>query len=568
MIGLLGVAIVAGVIAGISPCVLPVLPVLLVAGATEAGASKRRRPLAVVLGLVISFTLYTLAGVEILTLLHLPLDLLRDLGITLLALVGLGLCIPSLGELISRPFTRIRVPNLSGQRSGFVIGLGLGAVFVPCAGPVLTTISVIANTHRVGFQSVLLTLCFSLGAAIPLLIVAMAGDAIVTRVRSLQQRAALIRVIGGIVLIGMAVLLLTNVANGLQQDVPGYTSALQHDVEGTFFATKQLASIKAAKSTGTSSATSAHTGSVCVANSGVLGECGSAAAFTGIVAWLNTPGSRPLTLASLKHKIVLVDFWTYSCINCERALPHVEAWYSRYHADGLEIVGVHTPEFAFEHVIADVKAAAAQLGVHYPIAIDNNYATWQAFGNEGWPTEYVIDGTGELRYVSSGEGDYGATESVIRRLLVANRPGLKLPQATDVANRTPTELTTAETYLGYTRISNMYETVTKSKPANYVLPQSLPPDYFGIGGTWTINAEEMTTNSAATLDYNVTARDVYVVMAGHGKVTVAINGKPTRTIAVGGVPHDYTVASSANTLTGNLTLTFTPGVEAYDITFG
>jgi len=563
MIGLLGIAIVAGVIAGVSPCVLPVLPVLFVAGATEGESKRRRRPLAVVAGLVVSFTLFTLAGAEILTLLHLPLDLLRDAGIALLALVGLGLCIPSLGELVARPFARVRIPTLSGERSGFVIGLGLGAIFVPCAGPVLTAISVVAATHHVGFESVLLTLCFSLGAALPLIVIALAGGALVARVRALRQRAPLIRVVGGVVLIAMAVVLATNVANGLQTVVPGYTSTLQHDVEGGAFATKQLASITAIKH----SKVVTH-GSICVANSAVLGDCGEAAAFTGIVGWLNTPGDRPITLASLRHKVVLVDFWTYSCINCQRALPHVEAWYGRYRADGLVVVGVHTPEFAFEHVISNVKAAAVQFGVRYPIAIDNNYATWLAYGNEGWPAEYLIDGTGEDRYSSAGEGDYSGTESLIRQLLVENRPGLKLPPPTEVANLTPKEVMTPETYLGYDRIDNLYETVTKGKAAAYTLPSSSPPGYFGIGGTWTVNAEEMTAGAGAELAYDVTAKDVYLVMGGNGKVSVSIDGKATRAFAVGGIPKLYTLAHSADTFTGDLKVSFTPGLEAYDLTFG
>ena len=562
MIGLLGIAIVAGVVAGISPCVLPVLPVLFVAGATE-GESKRLRPLAVVAGLVVSFTVFTLAGTEILTLLHLPLDLLRDIGIALLGLIGLGLCIPSLGEVVARPFARVRIPTLSGERSGFVIGLGLGAVFVPCAGPVLTAISVVAATHHVGFESVLLTLCFFLGAAIPLLAIAFAGGVLVARVRALRQRAPLIRVVGGIVLIAMAAVLATNVASGLQRVVPGYTSALQHNVEGSTFVTKQLASIKASKP----SKAAIH-GSICVADSSVLGDCSEAADFTGIVGWLNTPGDRPITLASLRHEVVLVDFWTYSCVNCQRSLPHVEAWYARYRNDGLVVVGVHTPEFAFEHVISNVKAAAAQLGVRYPIAIDNNYATWQAYGNEGWPAEYLIDGTGLLRYSSAGEGDYAGTESLIRQLLVDNRPGLKLPPPTEVANRTPTEVMTPETYLGYDRIDNLYETLTKGKATDYTLPGSTPPDYFEIGGTWTVNAEEMTAGPGAVLAYDVTAKDVYLVIAGSGQVSVSVDGKTTRSFTVGGIPKLYTLVDSPQTFTGDLKVTFTPGIEAYDLTFG
>jgi hypothetical protein len=229
---------------------------------------------------------------------------------------------------------------------------------------------------------------------------------------------------------------------------------------------------------------------------------------------------------------------------------------------------VHTPEFAFEHVISNVKAAAVQLRVRYPIAIDNNYVTWEAYGNEGWPSDYLIDGTGELRYSSDGEGDYSGTESLIRRLLLENRPGLKLPPPTEVANLTPTEAMTPETYLGYDHIDNLYESVTKGKAAAYTLLPSAPPGYFEIGGTWTVNAEEMTAGPGAELAYDVTAKDVYLVLAGSGRVSVSINGKPTRAFVVGGIPKLYTLAHSTDTFTGDLKVTLTPGLEAYDITFG
>ena len=163
--------------------------------------------------------------------------------------------------------------------------------------------------------------------------------------------------------------------------------------------------------------------------------------FTGITAWLNTPGGQPLSLAQLRGKVVLVDFWTYSCINCQRTLPHVEAWYKDYAKDGFVVVGVHTPEFNFEHVVSNVKSESACLGVKYPVAIDNNYKTWDAYDNEYWPADYLIDAQGDVRHVSFGEGGYSDTESLIRQLLTAAHPDIVLPQATDVANKTPaTEL--------------------------------------------------------------------------------------------------------------------------------
>ena len=369
--------------------------------------------------------------------------------------------------------------------------------------------------------------------------------------------------IGGVVLIATAAVLVTNEANGLQRVVPGYTSTLQHDIEGSSFATKQLASITASK------AKAASQGSVCIANSGDLGDCGEAAGFTGIVGWLNTPGDRPITLASLRHKVVLVDFWTYSCINCQRALPHVEAWYARYRADGLVVIGVHTPEFAFEHVISNVKAAAAQLGVRYPIAIDNNYATWDAYGNEGWPADYLVDGTGELRYSALGEGDYGATESLIRKLLVENRPGVKAPTA-DRGGKPHADrgddgrdLSRLRPHRQSLRIPHEGEGDRLHAPR--LGPSGILPDRRHLDGE--CRGDDRRAFRRAGLRRHGEGR-----LPGDGgqrsRCPSRSTGSLTRSFAVGGIPKLYTLAHSSSTFTGDMKVTFTKGIEAYDLTFG
>ena len=565
MIALFGVALVAGVIAGISPCVLPVLPILLAAGATNFGArGGLRRPLSVIAGLVVSFTTFTLVGTEVLTLLHLPLDLLRNVGLALLGLIGLSLIVPGLGSVITRPFERVRVPKLSNDSSGFLMGIGLGAVFVPCAGPVLTAITVVAATHHIGVESVVVTILFSLGAAIPLLIVAVAGGEIVSRTQALRRHAVALRAGGGAVLVAMTVLLATNALAGLQTTVPGYTLALQNHIERSSIATRQLSALK---SKGPVVTTHAR-GSVCLPDATQLENCAAAAPFSGIVQWFNTPGDTPITLASLHHKIVLVDFWTYSCINCQRALPHVEAWYSRYRSDGFVVIGVHTPEFAFEHVPSNVQAASIQLGVHYPIALDNNYSTWLAYGNESWPSEYLIDQNGFIRHFSSGEGDYSRTENLIRELLRANTPAAALPAPTSVRDLTPKDAITPETYLGYQRIAGLDAAIVKDVPTTYAFPASLPLGYFEIAGIWTIHGEEMTAGANARLNYPVSAKDVYLVLGGTGTVTVEVPGSATRTLHVSGSPRLYTLVSRAKQFTSTLALQFSPGVQAYDFTFG
>ncbi len=230
------------------------------------------------------------------------------------------------------------------MRGGFVLGLALGVLYVPCAGPVLAAITVVGATHRVGLTAVFVTAAFAVGTAVPLLAVALAGGQLSRRVSALRRHAPQVRLGGGAVLIVMAVAIALNAFQGLQRDVPGYATALQ--------GSRRCA-------TSSTRLTGVHATSLtkCNSNATTLIDCGPAPNFSGITAWLNTPGGKPLTMAALRGKVVLVDFWTYSCINCQRTLPHVEAWYREYAKDGFVVVGVHTPEFAFEHVVSNVRSA-------------------------------------------------------------------------------------------------------------------------------------------------------------------------------------------------------------------
>ena len=266
---------------------------------------------------------------------------------------------------------------------------------------------------------------------------------------------------------------------------------------------------------------------------------------------------------------MLVDFWTYSCINCQRALPHVESWYNDYKNDGLVIVGVSSPEFAFEHVVSNVKSAAAGLGIDYPVAVDDNLATWDAYNNEYWPAEYLIDPTGIVRAYDFGEGGYGTMESNIRMLLTANGV-TDLPPRTDVPDKTPTsEAITPESYVGYDRLDNEVGTsVAQDKVDRVSRAASIPSNSLAFGGTWAVHSEEATAGSNATLGLQFTADDVYLVMSGHGTVGVSDNGRHLTTLDVGGIPKLYTLLSGSSLQSGVLTLTVSPGVEAYDFTFG
>ena len=355
------------------------------------------------------------------------------------------------------------------------------------------------------------------------------------------------------------ILIAFNVTASLQRDVPGYTSVLQQHIEASSYARQHLASLSG----------DAGSLSSCPSGTPELRACGAAPQFKGITKWLNTPGDKPLTLTGLRGKVVLVDFWTYSCINCQRSLPHVEAWYSAYHDDGLEVVGVHTPEFAFEHVVSNIQQAAQQLGVHYPIAVDNNYKTWDAYSNEYWPAEYLVDASGDVRHVTFGEGDYGTTESLIRKLLVSADPSVHLPAATNTPNQTPSGPLTPESYLGYKYgLQNFAGTsIYEDQASKYTFPQPVPPNTFAFSGTWTVGSESITAGADARLELNFSADDVYLVIGGTGTVAVSVNGTHTQTLTISGIPRLYTLVHGGYQ-SGTVLLSVSPGVQPYDFTFG
>ena len=427
---------------------------------------------------------------------------------------------------------------------------------------------------------------------------------------ALRSHLPTVRRVAGVVLGVTTLAIAFNWLGALQRDVPGYTTALENHIESTGSACTQLrqlsgehqnqfaaanARLEGKKATCTATDTgnsqSGHLAGgpkttttttsttapgapaqkqrVFMASKTNLPDLGRAPDFTGITAWFNTPGSLPLSLHELRGKVVLVDFWTYSCINCQRALPHVEGWYNDYKKDGFVVVGVSAPEFAFEHVVSNVESAAGTLGIDYPVAVDDNLATWTAYNNNYWPADYLIDPTGVVRAYTFGEGGYGTMESNIRMLLSRERV-TGLPARTDVPDKTPTNTSlTPESYVGYSRLSNeVGSPVLPDKTVVYHAPSTIPSNSLAFGGTWTVHSEEATAGSKATLGLQFTADTVYLVMSGQGTVGVAFNGRHLTTLTVGGVPKLYTLFSGNVLQSGLLTLTMSPGVQAYDFTFG
>jgi cytochrome c biogenesis protein CcdA/thiol-disulfide isomerase/thioredoxin len=538
---LYAIAFLAGVVTAISPCVYPVLPIIFAGGASGG----RRRPYAIIAGLVVTFLLSLLFVSWLLDKLGLSQDFLRKLSIGFLLLFAATLLIPALARAIERPLMRFSRRPAGDLGGGFLLGASLGLLFVPCGGPVLgfitTQTASLAGGKRVG-----LAVAYAFGAALPMLLLALGGQRAAGRIRALSlQRPAARAALGGLMAVS-ALLIAFNVDKTLQTRIGDYTPWLQK-AERSCYTRKQL-------------------GQRCLtsqpASSSALKDYGPAPNFTGISTWIN---SKPQTVAALRGKVVLVDFWTYSCINCLRTLPHLKAWDAAYRKAGLTIVGVHTPEFAFEHVASNVRKATRELGVRYPVAIDNGYKTWDAYQNGAWPTEYLVDRRGHIREIKEGEGNYDDTESTIRRLL--GEPAKA--RLASVADQTPRHPTTPESYLGWVRLERYSGSeIVPGREVPYRFPRSVPLNTLAYDGLWRVERQRIVAGNRARLRLHFLAQNVYLVLGGRGSLQVLVNGKPVRTIEVGGLSRLYTLLRYPNLREGELELRFAPGVTAYAFTFG
>jgi len=541
---LLLIGLLAGLVTAISPCVLPVLPVLL------AGGASGRKPLRIVAGLVASFSFFTLFASWLLGKLGLPQDLLRNLAIALLFVMAIVLLLPQAAVWLERSlsvFSRLRPAGAGG---GFFLGVTLGLVFVPCAGPFLAAITTAAARESFGARTIAATLAYAVGAAIPMLLIARGGREAAARIRGQAER---LRVAAGVAVALVALALVFHVDDDLATLTPGYTSFLQDKIEQSSPAQRELAKVRGGGEPLAAKRSPSEAGG--------LPDYGAAPQLHPDGAWIN---SKPLTLKQLRGKVVLVDFWTYSCINCLRTLPHLKAWDAAYGKDGLVILGVHTPEFAFEHVTSNVRAAVKRLGIDYPVVQDNRFKTWDNYANQYWPAEYLIDRNGRVRHTHFGEGEYPKTETLIRRLLaVQGRRARQFPDAT------PTEAMTPETYLGYQRIGNYAGSqIAPDRSVRYRFAKKLFANAFTYDGIWNVGAEKITAGRDARLRLQFQAKDIYLVLGGRGTVHVLVDGKQTKTLRVN-AEKLYTVRSSNRLAVDSLLeLRFSPGVQAYSFTFG
>jgi len=503
-------AFAGGVLTILSPCILPVLPLVF----SRADQPFRRSGLPLLAGMGLTFALVagvaTYAGGWVVR----ANQVGRIVAIVIFTLLGLSLLIPRLANSLTAPLVRLggRVQGTNstevpGVGRSVVLGISTGLLWAPCAGPILGLILAGAALQGPSAHTTLLLFAFSAGAATSLAVALLAGNKVFTLMkRSLGAEEWIRRALGVTVLVGVVA-----IAMGWDTGVLRRLSlASTAGVEQGLIDRLRPAGFKD------------QPGAMTLGNEGVF------PGVDGAVAWLNSP---PLTAAGLKGKVVLIDFWTYSCINCLRSVPYIEAWAEKYRKDGLVVIGVHTPEFAFEKDSANVAHAVEELKLTYPIAIDSKYAIWNAFRNQYWPAHYLIDANGVIRSHHFGEGGYAETEMEIQQLLREKSGGMpsgglvKVSASGAQAAADFQDVASPETYIGYERQQHYVspEPVKEDRAQRYSTPAALQRNEWGLTGTWTVSGEHAQLVAApGRVTFRFHARDLHLVLGP------AADGKPVR----------------------------------------
>lgn len=519
-----GLALIEGFGLAFSPCILPVLPLIL----ASSVVGNRWRPLQIVLGFIFSFSLFALVSRQILAATGVQLDQIQYAAFIMLLFFGLILFIPSFERKFASLTSSIaeRAQNFSNKKlqfrsgGGLLIGGLIGIVWTPCAGPILAVALLQVIQSQTSADAVATIIAFSIGVGIPMLLIAYGGQYITKHVTGLSRYTSSIRRTMGALIILVALLGFSgfNLGEWLAKStgVKEYSNIDQPLING-------------------------------------LVVPYSAPEITGITQWIN---SKPLDAASLKGKVILVDFWTYSCINCIRTLPQIKKWYAKYKDKGFVVIGVHTPEFAFEAQPDNVMNAVKKFEINYPVAMDNNFSTWNSFNNHYWPAHYLIDSTGKVVYTHFGEGSYDITENNIRYLLKLSKMVGSKPERQVVSYGQ-----TGETYLGTARSSNM------------VAPDSndIPLHHWSLKGQWIATEqylESATPQAKLTLHYR--AKKVFLVMESadkQPKTIEVINGQDKKTITVTS-SQLYEIVSNTSFQEGTVIITGTqPGLRLFAFTF-
>jgi len=546
-------AFLAGILTIAAPCILPMLPIILGA---SVGQKNKLRPLFIVLGFVVSFAAASLVLSTLITHLGLSQNFIRNIAIVLLVIFAFFMIFPKPFEKLTEKLSGFinKASEVGNSRKGssgaFILGLVLGIVWTPCAGPVLGTILTLVATQGTTAKASLLVLFYALGAGVPMMVIAYGSQYITTKVRGFVKYSARLQQVFGVLILLLAIAMFfqydTIVENKLTAFFP--QSGLEQKLVQNNDEMKNVSSAPDNKT--------------------VLSNYGAAPEFTGISNWIN---SQPLTKEQLKGKVVLIDFWTYSCINCIRTLPYLTKWYDEYKDKGLVIIGVHTPEFAFEKETQNVQTAAQRLGVHYPIAQDNNYGTWKVYNNQYWPAEYLIDQNGKIIYKHFGEGNYEHTENAIRAAL-----GLtgEAPNNT-IKNNTIEKagvVHSPEMYFNLRRIKNLSpEQMPSTDIKNYSLPQTVALNNFAVEGAWQFNNDHAAlVKGTGKIRLHFSSGKCFMVAASPKPVTlkITIDGKAQPNVTVS-MSQLYTLFDSNDYNEHTIDIEISSaGFEAFTFTFG
>ncbi|MFI5271116.1 MAG: cytochrome c biogenesis protein DipZ [Candidatus Saccharimonadales bacterium] len=562
---LLFISFLAGCLTILAPCVLPVLPVIV--GSSLGGKKKESiRPYIIVASLAFSIVFFTLLLKVSTLLVNLSPNVLTDISGGILIVLGITAIFPELWEALiiklnwqaaSQRFLGKGEKNKSKYIGPILTGIALGPVFASCSP---TYAFILASILPSSFTAGLIYLIsYTLGLVLTLLIASIVGRRFIQKFEWAVNTHSLFRRFLGVIFILIGIAIMTGFLTKIEVWAGNHLPFDETRIERVLLAKQHKNSLIKSLSQDITNQSALNVHST------------PAPEFQGLINWIN---SKPLTIAQLKGKVVLVDFWTYSCINCIRTLPNIEKWDSTYRSKGLVIIGVNTPEFAFEHNPNNVAAAVKKFGIQYPVALDNNYDTWNAFNNNSWPADYLIDKQGNIRYVSLGEGDYDKTERAIQTLL-----GINNSLTTPTSNVPVSQDQTPETYFGTNRAQNY---VGKEPLVNgtytFTQSQSLSQDEWSLGGSWNIGSESIISNSnTATLTFNVNTKDVYMVASGSSQ-QVMINlpasqsGQYGEDVNNGQVTVDssrlYHIVSMNQLGDTTVTLTVPKGVSLYTFTFG
>jgi cytochrome c biogenesis protein CcdA/thiol-disulfide isomerase/thioredoxin len=572
-------ALLAGAGTALSPCVLPILPAVLSAGITGG----RRRPAGVVTGIVVAFTFATVALVYVIDALGLPDGLVRWVAIGTLFVFGVVLLVPVLADRLEAFISRIVPAPTRSKREGFwpgfLLGTSLGLVYAPCAGPILAGVITVSASQDFTAGKLAVAFAYAIGSGAVLYAFMLGGRSLVGRMGAWRSR---VQVAMGVLLVltavGMTAELDIRFQTAIADDLPAFLVNPTGDLEESEAVADDLAGVRGGEEG------PVHAEAEQEVEEGVaLPMLGLAPEFTGTQQWFNTD-SKPLSVASEVEEdhVVLVDFWTYTCINCIRTLPYLKAWDEEYRDDGLTIVGVHAPEFPFEKDAANVEDAIADNGIEYPVVQDNELATWTAWGNQYWPAKYLIDADGEVRYTHFGEGSYEETEQAIRSLLAEAGNEDLGSEAKAKAERIDPRLMTPETYLGSLRADGWVEPVRDGRTAFDAPPaDSLGLNEFAFDGTWEISGESADSAEDAAISFRFQAKSVFLVLGaedGPKEVQVFLDGEPISAGDAGSDIDDGAALISAERLyrlveldeagDHTITLRFERGVSGYAFTFG